>query len=86
MFRPEDRRVRPAELYNMVIMEDSEWDYESRTCQNFVDLLEDLGGLIEIIFVSVTVIISTVNKQSFIIGTIQELFLANTRDETIFKT
>ena len=62
MFRPEDRRVRPNELYNMVIMEDTEWNYESRTCQTFVDLMEDLGGLIEIIFISVTLIMIKVNK------------------------
>ena len=51
VYRPEDNRVRPNEFYNMVILEDAEQTNQIRDVETLVDLMGDLGGLIEIILI-----------------------------------
>jgi len=49
--RPEDRRVRPNELYNLVFLEANEQTYATYEVETLVDVMGDLGGLIEIILI-----------------------------------
>ena len=49
--RPEDRRVRPSEFYNLVILEATEQTYASYEVDTLIDVMGDLGGLIEIILI-----------------------------------
>ena len=50
--RPEDSRARPNEFYNLAILEDSEQTFISREVETLVDVMGDLGGLIEIIVIT----------------------------------
>ena len=52
---------------------------------NFVDLLGDLGGVVEIIILVLGVAILPISSHSFLMRIFQRLYLAKTKDPSIFK-
>ena len=60
-------------------------EVNTREVYNAVDVIGNLGGVIEMIFVSVGILISPISKHSFITNAIKKLFLANTTDNSLFK-
>jgi hypothetical protein len=56
-----------------------------KTVYSLVDCLSDLGGLIEIVFVLSAYSIGSWVSHSYNLRTIQQLFLASTQDDNLFK-
>jgi hypothetical protein len=56
-----------------------------KSVYSLVDCLSDLGGLIEIVFFLSAYFIGSWVSHSYILRTIQQLFLASTQDNNLFK-
>lgn len=67
----------------MVLTSESR-QYE-RKIYNTIDLLGDLGGVIEIIMVAFGFIFYPISQHSFVIEATKRLFLANTSDDSLFE-
>ena len=65
---------------------DNTYVKHSRQVYNFLDLLGDLGGVAEIIILVLGVAILPISSHSFQMRIFQRLYLAKTKDPSIFKT
>ena len=50
-----------------------------------MDLIGEMGGVIEIVVLVFGVVIYPISKQSFVLKATKELFKARTKDETLFR-
>ena len=66
-------------------MEIGEKFIHMKVVYGLVDCLSDLGGLMEIVFVLSALSIVSFANHSYTLRTIQELYLANTKDDDLFK-
>ena len=52
---------------------------------NILDVIGDLGGVLEILLMAMGFLIYPISKFSFIIAASKELFVARTKDVTMFE-
>ena len=50
----------------------------------FMDLLGDLGGVLEIILITFGFFMNNISEHSFYTNSISKLYMANTKDEKLF--
>lgn len=50
----------------------------------FMDLLGDLGGVLEIVLITFGFFINNISEHSFYTNAISKLYKANTKDENLF--
>ena len=57
----------------------------SREVYNLLDLMGDLGGVLEVFIFACGIILFPISEHSFVIKALQILFLARTRDKHMFE-
>jgi hypothetical protein len=77
-------KIMPKTLFNTRIWLDSTMTTSYRTIYHFVDVLGDLGGVLEILIVVFGIVCCTFSEYSFIITAANKYFNARTSNEIIF--
>ena len=70
-------------LYRM--HRDNVYIAHERRIYSFLDLMGDLGGVMEIVSVVVGFFLFCISEHSFYMGAIEKLFLADTKDASLFQ-
>jgi hypothetical protein len=71
-------------LYQSVLSLDQEQLIHKRTTYNLLDLMSDLGGVMELFLLIVGYFIAPVSEHSFIMKAIRMVYMAKTKDTKIF--
>ena len=59
--------------------------FHYRDVYNILDLIGDLGGVLEIFVLFFNIFVGPISEFSFLLKAIEKLFLAQTKDPSIFK-
>ena len=81
--RPYHPEKFPNEIFRASSYLQSEATYYEREVFNFVDLIGELGGVVEIIIIVFGILIYPISKQSFILKASNQLFKARTKDRNL---
>jgi len=74
-----------SELLRVSIFLQDEAVFYQREVYNLLDLVGDMGGVVEIIVIVFGVILYPIAEQAFILKAISELFKARTSDSDLFR-
>ena len=55
-----------------------------RECYSLLDIIDEMGGFTQIIFIGCALMLNSVSEHSFILKATSKLYKAKTQDETIF--
>ena len=75
----------PGKLYEMYFYLQPESIFHKREIFNAIDLVGELGGVIEIFIITFSVFLGPISYFSFILKATKALFLARTDDHQMFK-
>ena len=68
----------------MVFFKDSTSIVQERNIYTLIDLLGDLGGVVQILFLIFNIFLSPISEHSFIMKATKRLFTARTTNEDLF--
>ncbi len=80
---PRQELLMPDTVYYYDVYVYDEVTKHTRDVFDFLDLLGDLGGVMEIIVIAFGYIMSSMSEFSFNLKAIEKLFLVRTKDETL---
>jgi hypothetical protein len=78
------KEIVPKSLFQTRIWLDSTMTTSYRTIYHFLDVLGDMGGVLEILIVVFGIVCCTFSEYSFIIFAVNKFFKARTSDDMIF--
>jgi len=73
-------------LYEMSIFLSQEGMEHKRRVYNIIDLMGDIGGVLEIAMIMFGILLYPISEHSFILRATKNLFLARTKDTSMFHT
>lgn len=83
--RKYDRKVHPLELFDSDVFLAVDVTWHTREVYNLFDLLGDLGGVSQVIAITIGFIFLPLAEHNFILDATSKLFLARTKDKGIFE-
>jgi hypothetical protein len=75
----------PSLIYESFFMLDMEEVVQERTVYNFLDLLGDMGGLVDIIVSFFGIVLFPMSKFSFILKALEKLYQVSSKDSSFLQ-
>ena len=68
-------------VFQSIVIRDNQRIYHSRAIYNFLDLLGDLGGIVEIVSIVLGLFLFQISYHSYITKAISRLFFINSKED-----